>query len=507
MWRGAWAAVCVALLAAGCGDPGTGPGVGGTGRDAGNGGGGGPLPGDAPKGPWLRVVHAAPDLPAVDVYVEGLPTPLATDVAFLETTGELRLPPGPWTVELRLSGAAADSVPSVRAGPLTLAAGDVVTVVAAGLLGGSEPESALRLLPLREGFGPVGTDAVRVRVVHASPDAPPLGLDVEDDERVELPALPRFADSGAEGLLVPAERLLSVAVRADGVRLTGLVLPALPAGASLLAIATGELEGAVDGQRGFGVLLVGPEGTVGFVRQNPFVYLLNTVPDVTRVDVFAGGIEVASDLTFGALSARLQVPPGAHALELFTATPGATRPAGAPLASDVLELREAGETYLVEAVGLRAPDGDDAPPTIRLLALETDFGRTRAEGAEADTLARLRVVHASPDAPPVDAGWVELSGFTRAVTALPYLGASNAAGEELSAPAERTLGVAFAGGDLRATFPLVLEPGERAFAFATGRLLPEGDDARFQLQVVRAPPSHTVGGVPWTVTSVPAAQP
>ena len=82
-----------ALLAvlAGCSDddtnPITGPGMG--------------------QGAMLRAVHASPDAPAVDIYVEGVADPVAVALGYTQTTPYLDLAAGTYNIQLRAHGAGA----------------------------------------------------------------------------------------------------------------------------------------------------------------------------------------------------------------------------------------------------------------------------------------------------------------------------------------------------------------------------------------------------------------
>ena len=88
----------------------------------------------------LRVVHASPDAPAVDVYVRGQSLPVASSLAFTETTGDLRLKAGSYIVDVRATPSTdADAV--VFSTELTLEAGVRTTAVASGSLTSASVES------------------------------------------------------------------------------------------------------------------------------------------------------------------------------------------------------------------------------------------------------------------------------------------------------------------------------------------------------------------------------
>ena len=53
---------------------------------------------------------------------------------------------------------------------------------------------------------------------------------------------------------------------------------------------------------GFGLLAVGPDGTIGLIRQNPVVFALHASPDAPAVDIYAGETALTTNLAFGQLS-------------------------------------------------------------------------------------------------------------------------------------------------------------------------------------------------------------
>ncbi len=60
-------------------------------------------------GAMLRIVHASPNAPAVDVYAEGVAEPLVQNLAYTTTTPYLDLAPGVYNVQLRAAGASPTS--------------------------------------------------------------------------------------------------------------------------------------------------------------------------------------------------------------------------------------------------------------------------------------------------------------------------------------------------------------------------------------------------------------
>jgi hypothetical protein len=109
----------------------------------------------------LRVVHASPDAPAVDIVVnDGFDAPLVEDLAFPQATGFVSVPPAAFNVMV----AAANTSTTVINGDLTLLGAVHYTVLAVITLAIIEPlvatDDARRL-----------ATAAKLRVIHASPTA------------------------------------------------------------------------------------------------------------------------------------------------------------------------------------------------------------------------------------------------------------------------------------------------------------------------------------------------
>lgn len=434
-------------------------------------------------GAKLRVVHASPDAPEVDVYAEGVATPLITGLGYTETSVYLDLDPGTYNIQLRAAGAAPTSEPAYETGELTVPADAVITAVAVGLLGSTAGADAFRVLPLVEDFTAPGAGQAAVRIVHGAADAPTVAIDVGNDGTPEITGFARFAETGPAGVALPAGSPLAVGIWAGSplARVTAFTTPALPE-AEIFLIATGLLGSSPGAQDGFGLLAVGPAGTVGLIRQNPVVFVLHASPDAPAVDVFVGGTEteLVDDLSFGELSPPVQVPPASYSLDVKVAAGGAL---AATVATPALV---AGERYLAVASGFVAAEGIE----FTLLAYADDFGNA------ADPL--VRVVHASPDAPAVDVGVWNGTTLTPvgAYTDLAFGEASAAAGTALPAAAF-TVGVAATGtGTPAATFDLAPTAGLRAFAVAGGSLAGTGQSFRLMLVVASAYPWQVVEVLP-----------
>jgi LPXTG-motif cell wall-anchored protein len=117
----------------------------------------------------VRVVHASPDAPAVDVWVNGAVA--FSNAPFEGITDYAELAPGSYQVQVSPTGA---TEPIVIDATLDLAADTDYTVVAVGQLADIEP------LVLVDNNAAPAAGKAHVRFVHASPDAPAVDIAVTD---------------------------------------------------------------------------------------------------------------------------------------------------------------------------------------------------------------------------------------------------------------------------------------------------------------------------------------
>ncbi len=118
------------------------------------------LPVAAQDGAAVRVVHASPDAPNVDVWVDG--AQVLTNVAFAAVSDYLPVPAGEHNVQVTATG----STEPVIDADLTLTAGTSYTVAATGML------ADITATVLTDDRTPADGQA-KLRVFHASPSAPP----------------------------------------------------------------------------------------------------------------------------------------------------------------------------------------------------------------------------------------------------------------------------------------------------------------------------------------------
>ena len=135
----------------------------------------------------VRVAHMSPDAPNVDVYVDG--ETVLSDVTYTTVSDYLALPTGDHTVTITAAGDP-DTVPFE--GEVTLKAAGY-TIAAVGELTSEDTE--FRPLVLEDDNSDPGGNMARLRVVHASPDAPAVDVTAAGGDVVLFDGVP-FGESG-----------------------------------------------------------------------------------------------------------------------------------------------------------------------------------------------------------------------------------------------------------------------------------------------------------------------
>jgi hypothetical protein len=170
----------------------------------------------------VRVVHASPDAPNVDVWVDG--EIVLTDVPFTAVSDYLSLPAGDYNIQVTAAGA---TDPVIDA-DLTFEAGTSYTVAAIGLL------ADISATVLTDDRTPADGQA-KLRVFHASPSAP-ASVDVAVTDGPVL--VEGLAFPEATGYLTVDPGLYPLEIRAAGETDAALTLEAtLAAGENYTAIA------------------------------------------------------------------------------------------------------------------------------------------------------------------------------------------------------------------------------------------------------------------------------
>jgi Domain of unknown function (DUF4397) len=181
----------------------------------------------------VRVLHASPDGPNVDVYVDD--ASVLTDVPFKALSDYVALPAGEHQVKVTPTGDAATAVIDAA---VTVEAGTKYTIAAIN------PVASIEAKVLVDDPSPT-SDGSLVRIVHLSPDAGPVDI------------APDGGDALVEGLAFPddtgyvelAAGSYDLEVRAAGTDTVALDLPAITveAGTAYSVFAVGSAEaGSLD---------------------------------------------------------------------------------------------------------------------------------------------------------------------------------------------------------------------------------------------------------------------
>ncbi len=140
----------------------------------------------------VRVVHASPDAPAVDVYVNG--DMVLEDVPFKADSGYLDLPAGTHDVEVFATGTEYAAGTGVLQADLTIEAGKAYTVAAANTVDALEFVVAEDSMEVTDG-------KTKIRVGHLSPDAPAVDVGLIDGDAVfsgaEFPGITEYKELDA----------------------------------------------------------------------------------------------------------------------------------------------------------------------------------------------------------------------------------------------------------------------------------------------------------------------
>ena len=177
----------------------------------------------------IRVIHGSPDAPAVDIYVNG--TKAISNLAFKEATAWTALPAGTYDVKVTAAG----STEAVIEASLPLESGKYYTVLATGKL------ADISAKVLEDDLSVLANGKARLRVVHASPDAPAVDVAAKGGPVL----VSNLSYPNATGYLTVDKMTVDVEVRVAGTETVALAVPglALEEGKSYTVYALGLVNG------------------------------------------------------------------------------------------------------------------------------------------------------------------------------------------------------------------------------------------------------------------------
>jgi LPXTG-motif cell wall-anchored protein len=118
----------------------------------------------------VRVIHASPDAPAVDVFVDG--TAVLQGVEFPAISNYLPVPAGAHTFKVAPAGAGVDA--AVITAEATIESGNAYTIAAINQLANIEGKI------FNDDLAAPASGKAHVRVLHLSPDAPAVDVKTQD---------------------------------------------------------------------------------------------------------------------------------------------------------------------------------------------------------------------------------------------------------------------------------------------------------------------------------------
>jgi hypothetical protein len=335
-----------------------------------------------PVGPQASVqfLHASPDAPPVNILIDG--TLAVPNLYYGQGTGEQPILAGSHTIEVQ---ALTPGTPTTVIGPTSVDFEQNSDYVIAA----EGPVASIGAQTFTHVLSVVAPDATRVQILHAAPSAPSISVYLTAPG-ADLASSAPLGTIAFEGALGPSD----VPSGSYEIRITpaGATSPVLFDSGTITLVGGDDLIVAAVQNTGPGtapvVLAVvdsaGNDSTIFNVGTPSSVRVVHDSPDAPPVAVILDGnvtTPLVPSLAYPDFTAYVAVTPGVHDLEVTAASNTA-----AALINQSVNLYEGG-IYSVYAVGDLAEIGP-------LITFDDD--RRLA------TQAKLRIIHGSPSAGPVD---------------------------------------------------------------------------------------------------------
>lgn len=280
---------------------------------------------------YVRVLHASPDAPNVDVLVEG--AEVLNNIAFQQGSGYLEVDAGSLDVSLRISGTETIALQE----SFNLEADGYYSVIA-------QNEVAALEFEVLDDTTKNNNGATDVTVVHASPIAGNVDIYVTADGA----DLPNVATLSNVSFDVNAA-LNNVATADYQVRITGTGSDTVVFNSGTLPVSSDVTAVAVNSTKGASPvsLLIWTDSVMPVLDATSELRIVHAV-DTVSVDVFAGGAELLGDFEYKDTTDYLTVAAGDLAVAIAPANGGIDAALGT--LSGTLTL-ERGESYTVIAAG------------------------------------------------------------------------------------------------------------------------------------------------------------
>jgi hypothetical protein len=315
----------------------------------------------------VRIIHASPDAPAVDVYLNG--ERWVRNARFNTVTGYVTPRAGDARLQVVPRNRSLEQGPVLVDMPVQFGAGKAYTFAIAGM---ADKLSAPFFF---DDLNAPGKGRARVRFIHLSPDAPAVDVTLPENGNAKLALGVEFGkasdyveiDAGTFELSVrpagSADQVLGKRETFEAGRVYTLYATGLAGGRPRLSL----------------LKSVDARATVARLR------VIHASPDAPNVDVYADGQRLLRNVRFRQVSNYLDLLPGQYQLQVVQA--GRSLQAG-PVVIDAPVTVESGKIYAVAAAGKLAE--------IKPVVIVDDAPRP------ATGRGLVRVWHLSPDAPAVD---------------------------------------------------------------------------------------------------------
>ncbi len=322
----------------------------------------------------VRVIHTSYDAPAVDIWIDDQVA--ISDLAYGQSSGYAEIGSGMINVKVTPSGA---SEPVVIEADLELAADGEYTVFAVDQLSSIEPVvSADNRTP--------EASMAKIRFMHASPDAPAVDIKLNNGNgptvfgNASFKSIAEYTsvDAGSYSFAVTAAGSTDEVVRFDPINVS--------AGTSYTVVARGTLNPGDNYDFEVRVFIDNDEGSA-FADLNPaeaptsLIRVVHTSYDAPSVDIWVDGAVAVNDLAYGMSSGYAMVESGNRLVQVTPA--GSSSP------------------VVIDATLNLMEDADYTVFAIDELAMITPLVSEDMRDSNPGK-AKVRFLHASPDAPAVD---------------------------------------------------------------------------------------------------------
>ncbi|MBY5992070.1 DUF4397 domain-containing protein [Ferrimonas balearica] len=328
---------------------------------------------------YVRVLHASPDAPMVNITVDGANALEMVD--YMDASGFLELEAGMYSIGVDAILPGGDTTTVIGPADLDLSGDIEYSVVALGKVA----DGTLEPLILMRDKAEFGAGNIQLQVLHASPDAPAVDIYLTEpmaDISMMEPALAAVPFKGFSDLIEVAAGDYQVRVTPTGDKTvvfdTGGL--SLPAGTDLTLVA---VNNTLTGESPINVMAWAADGAsiIADVNAGSEVRVVHASPDAPPVNIVVDGDTVLMDVPYTAASGYLGLTAGDHNIQVEPSS----NPGMAVIDADVT--LEALTAYTVLAINNVA----EIAPWIVM-----DERRRIA------TAAQLRLLHASPAAGNVD---------------------------------------------------------------------------------------------------------